>query len=54
VTIDGVLTSTSRVLVKNQTDPIENGVYLTGAGAWTRETDFDDPAEITGAFVPVV
>ena len=40
-TIDGVLTSTSRVLVAGQTDPVENGIYVSAAGAWTRATDFD-------------
>ncbi len=29
-TIDGVLTSASRVLVKNQTLPAANGIYVTG------------------------
>lgn len=38
-TIDGVLTSASRVLVKNQTTQSQNGVYVTGSGAWTRATD---------------
>jgi hypothetical protein len=40
-TIDGVLTSTSRVLVAGQTTATENGIYTTDAGAWTRTTDFD-------------
>ena len=46
-TIDGVLTSTSRILVKNQTTASENGIYNTAAGAWTRATDMavgDDAA----------
>ena len=38
-TIDGVLTSTSRILVKNQTTGLEDGIYDTAAGAWTRATD---------------
>lgn len=41
-TIDGVLTSASRVLVKDQTDPIENGIYTTDAGAWARTADLAD------------
>lgn len=49
-TIDGQLTSASRVLVKNQTAPAENGIYLTGAGAWTRTTDMDSWLEIPSAF----
>jgi hypothetical protein len=51
-TIDGILTSASRVLVKNQTAPAENGVYVSAAGAWTRATDCNTAAEITrGAYV---
>lgn len=38
-TIDGITTSASRILVKDQTDASENGVYVTGSGAWTRATD---------------
>lgn len=52
-TIDGVLTSTSRVLVKDQTDQTENGLYLTGAGAWTRTSGGDSAAELQGASVLV-
>lgn len=50
-TIDTVLTSTSRVLVKNQTAPTENGVYVSAAGAWTRATDADTWTEIQGQAV---
>lgn len=45
-TIDGVLTSTSRVLVKDQTAPAENGIYVSAAGAWSRATDMDDASEV--------
>ncbi len=38
-TIDGVLTSTSRILVKNQSAPAQNGIYVTAAGAWSRASD---------------
>jgi hypothetical protein len=44
-TIDGTLTSTSRVLVWNQTTGSENGIYTTAAGAWSRTADFDDAAK---------
>lgn len=44
-TIDGVLTSGTRVLVKDNT-AAQNGVYITAAGAWSRATDFDAAAEI--------
>lgn len=53
-TIDGVTTSASRVLVKNQTTGSQNGIYVSGAGAWTRATDADSSAEMTaGVVVPV-
>lgn len=52
-TIDGVLTSASRVLVKNQTTASENGVYISAAGAWARSTDADTGAELEAAAVPV-
>lgn len=50
-TIDGVLTSTSRILVKNQSTAADNGIYVTAAGAWTRSTDADSPAELDSAAV---
>jgi hypothetical protein len=50
-TIDGVLTSASRILVKNQTDPTENGIYVTAAGAWVRATDANTGAELDSAAV---
>jgi hypothetical protein len=51
-TIDGVLTSASRILVKDQSTGSENGIYVTAAGAWARASDFDASAEVTaGAYV---
>ncbi|MBA7622814.1 hypothetical protein ES703_30201 [subsurface metagenome] len=50
-TIDGILTSSDRVLVKDQTDPKENGIYVSAAGAWTRATDMDGAEEVAGSFV---
>ena len=41
-TLDGVLTSSDRVLVWNQTTGSENGIYVSAAGAWSRASDFDD------------
>lgn len=41
-TIDGTLTATSDVLVKNQSTGAENGPYITASGAWTRREDFND------------
>jgi hypothetical protein len=40
--IDGVqLVAYDRVLVKDQTAPIDNGIWVAGAGTWTRALDFD-------------
>ena len=52
-TIDGTLTSASRVLVKNQSAAEQNGVYTTAAGAWSRVTDMDAWSEVPGALVYV-
>lgn len=42
-TIDGIaLSADKRVLVKNQTAPAENGLYLVNAGAWVRTPDADN------------
>ncbi len=46
-TIDGTMTSSSRVLVKDQvSNPQDNGIYDTGAGAWTRSADYNTSAEV--------
>lgn len=52
-TLDGVLTASSRVLVMAQTAPAENGIYVSGAGAWARATDMDAWTEVPGAIVVV-
>jgi hypothetical protein len=50
-TIDGVaVVAGDRVLVKNQTLPQNNGIYLVAAGAWTRALDMDAWAEVPNAF----
>lgn len=41
-TIDGFLTSASRVLAWQQTDPKENGIYVSASGAWARSSDLDN------------
>src|SRR5215211_4141782 len=46
-TIDGAITSEDRVLVKNQSDTTQNGVYVSSSGPWERATDFDGPADFT-------
>lgn len=50
-TIDGVLTSASRVLVKDQSTGSQNGIYVSAAGAWSRATDMDADSEAPGALV---
>ncbi len=56
-TVDGVIIyGGQRVLIKDQANPAENGIYISAAGAWTRATDFDSLSpidEINGAWVPV-
>lgn len=52
-TIDGVLTSTSRVLVKNQATTSQNGVYISHPGSWVRADDFDAWADIPGKIISV-
>ena len=49
-TIDGkAIIAGDRVLVKNQSDASENGIYVCAAGAWARATDMDAGAEFPGA-----
>lgn len=54
-TVDGyVLLLGDRILIKDQVNLAENGVYIVNAsGAPTRATDFDESAEVTSAVVPV-
>ena len=51
--IDGQAISVGdRILVKDQTDASENGIYVVASGAWSRAADFDDSTSVTpGAFV---
>lgn len=51
LTIDGVtVTAGDRVLVKNQSAPADNGIYVASASAWSRSTDMDTWAEVPNAF----
>lgn len=52
-TVDGGVTSTSRVLVWKQNTPSQNGLYTTSPGAWNRATDADTAAEMLGLAVSV-
>ena len=50
--IDGVLIiENDRVLVKDQSNKIENGIYLSKSGSWLRASDFDSNTAIKGSFV---
>lgn len=54
-TIDGVgVTAGRRVLVKDQTAPAQNGVYVAAVGAWARAADFNDATDfLPGCLVSV-
>ena len=52
-TIDGFTTSSSRVLVKNQSTAANNGIYISSSGAWTRSLDADTWNELVSAYVLV-
>jgi hypothetical protein len=50
-TIDGVsIIAGDRVLVKNQTAPAENGIYVAASGAWARSADANTWAELVSAY----
>lgn len=54
-TIDGITTSTSRILVKDQSTQTGNGIYTTASGSWTRVTDFTTgAATLTGGITVTV
>ena len=36
----------NRVLVRNQTDPTENGIYNVNVSTWIRSTDWDDATDV--------
>ena len=54
-TLDGVTLATgNKVLVKDQTDATENGIYnVVASGTATRDTDYDTVAELAGQLVIV-
>jgi Repeat of unknown function (DUF5907) len=50
-TVDGVaLIAGDRCLVKDQSSPATNGIYIVASGAWTRAPDMDVWGEIPSAF----
>lgn len=54
-TIDGIILATgNRVLLKNQSSPVQNGVYIVQAsGAPVRAPDYGDGDAVAGSFVYV-
>lgn len=54
-TIDGVAVVTGdRVLVKNQTSGVDNGIYISDTSTWQRSPDFDGSRDVaTGTLVKV-
>lgn len=55
-TIDGVTVEAGdRVLVKDQTSGIDNGIWVASAGGWSRALDFNDPRDVRrGTLVNVI
>lgn len=53
-TVGGVvLVEGDRVLVKDQTSSVDNGIYNASTGAWTRATDFDGNRDVVqGTIIP--
>jgi hypothetical protein len=52
MTIDGVaLIAGDRVLVKDQTSPAQNGVYVVAASTWARAADMDAWGELVSAYL---
>lgn len=50
-TIDGVsIVAGDRVLVKNQTNQADNGIYVAASGAWARSADANTWAELVSAY----
>lgn len=50
-TIDGIaVVAGNRVLVKDQTQPSQNGIYTVASGAWARSSDADLYSELVNAF----
>lgn len=53
-TIDGIsLEAKDRLLVKNQTQPMDNGIYIVSEDIWSRALDFDIGMNVSGSTVAV-
>jgi hypothetical protein len=51
-TVNGIaLLAGDRVLVKDQVDPIENGIYVVETSAWQRAGDWDGERDVVGGSV---
>lgn len=54
-TVDGIaLAANDRVLVKNQANGSDNGIYLASTGSWTRTSDFDGNRDVVDGTVVFV
>jgi len=54
-TVDGVvLASGDRVLVKNQADSADNGIYVADTGDWNRAKDFDGNLDVVNGTICTV
>jgi hypothetical protein len=55
LSIDGVVASAGdRILVKDQTIPAQNGIYIAAVGTWARSTDADTDVEVTSGMSTLV
>jgi hypothetical protein len=53
--IDGVTPiAGDRILVKNQSTPSQNGIYVAAAGSWSRASDADQNTEVKSGFLVYV
>jgi len=49
--VDGIaLVANDRILVKDQTTPSQNGIYVVAAGSWSRGSDADTWNELISAY----
>ena len=54
-TIDGVaVVADDRVLVKNQTSSVDNGIWIVGSGEWVRALDFNGSRDCVGGTMVLV